>query len=156
MNFESLVSTTVQILSPLVVPVPAVIITLFGNRWLQNRLGRRLREVDDLKQRLYSILKLSGEYWVTSGHHVNERKLLEGRILAETQIVGSQMAEIQRHSGRLRNWYAATHKERLDLFDALTGGCFQENDWSPDPTRFRLGASIIESLVKSLNEASRG
>ena len=156
MNLESWVSTAVQLLAPLIVPVPAVFITLFGNRHLQSVLGRRLREVDDLKQRLYSILQLAGEYWAIRGHGPNEREILEVRILAEKQIIASKFVEMGRHSRKLRNWYTATREKRLDLFDALTGGCFQQNSWSPDPTRLRLAASIIESLVSSLNEASRG
>ena len=78
---------------------------------------------------------------------------MEARILAEKTIVISQIYEMCRHTKRLREWYEVTRETRLDLIDALTGGCFQQKTWSPDPNRFLRAARTITSLVSSLNKA---
>ena len=147
------VPTIVQALTPLVAALAAATIAVYGNRRLQSGLGRRLREAEEIKQQLYHILTTTADYWAISGRNRKEREMLEARILAEKNIVISQFAEVQRHTRKLRKWYPDTLETRLDLIDALTGGCFQQKTWSPDPKRVLLAARTIRSLVSSLNRA---
>lgn len=143
----------VEVLTPLLAALAAAAIALLGSRWLQNGLGRRLREAEELKERLYFILTLAADYWAIAGRRKKERETREARILAEKNIVILQLAEMQRYSPKLRRWYSDTLGKRLDLFDALTGGCFQQQNWSPDPKRVLLAARTIQFLVSGLNRA---
>jgi hypothetical protein len=147
------VPTTFVALISLLGSLAAASIVLLGNRLLQSGLGRRLREAEELKQRLYRIIGSTADYWAISGHNRKEREILEARILADKSIIMSQLSEMQRHTRGLRRWYKQTEHERLDLFDAMTGGRFQQKVWSPDPARVILAARSIRLLVSSLNQA---
>ena len=153
MLMGTLVPATVLALIPLLAALVGTAIAIFGSRRLQSGLGRRLQEAEEIKQRLYGVLTLAADYWAVSQHSQKEQEVLEARILAEKHIVLSQCAEVQRHTRRLRKWYGETGRDRLDLIDALTGGCFQQRTWSPDPTRVLVAARKIRSLISSLNRA---
>ena len=147
------VPTTAVALTSLLGSLAAASLVLLGNRLLQSGLGRRLREADELKQRLYRILISTADYWANSGRNRKDREMLEARILADKSIIMSQLNEMQRHTRRLGRWYVQTEQERLDLFDAMTGGRFQQKAWSPDPARVILAARSIRLLISSLNQA---
>ena len=146
------VQTIVPTLAMPLAALAAATIALYGNRRLQSGLGRRLRETEEIKQRLYHVLTLAADYWAIS-RPKKEREVMEVRIVAENNIVISQCVEVQRHTRKLRKWYQETHEDRLDLIDVLTGGCFQQKTWSPDPERVLVAARTIGSLVSSLNRA---
>ena len=127
----------------------AALIALFGNHWVQNRSGRRIRDADDLKRHLYDFLALVAEYWMAE----TRNPVLEARIVAAKFIVMGELGHMQRRSGRLRRWYRATATDRLDMIDAATGGCFQQHDWAPDPSRALIVARATGRIVRALREA---
>ena len=145
----------IQHATPLISPLIAAFLVLLGNSWLQRRLSRRLRDADELKERLYGLLKLTAEYWAgTSSDHGSSRPALESRILAAKLVVVSECNEIGRHSRALGRWHRETEQSRLDLMDTVTGGCFQQKEWESDPQRVTRAAQEIQRIIRALNRAS--
>ena len=136
-------------LAPIGAALLAAFVTLWGDHWRQNRLGRRIRDADEVKTRLYGFLTPVAEYWMA-----NKRdRVLEAKILATKLIVVAELDQMQRHSMRLRRWYRDTEKCRLDMIDAATGGCFQQDDWAPDPSRVTIVAREIGRIMRTLRDA---
>ena len=128
------------------------LVVLYGNYRLQRRLIQRLREADDLKQSLYDLVALASTYW-TLADEGPSRRSLEGRIVAAQQVVLSKCREMRRHSRKLRRWHEDTEDRRLDLIDALSGGCFQGDTWEAEPGRVARVGRVVGELVTSLNRA---
>ena len=140
--------------TPLISPLAAAFFVLWGNTWLQRRLTRRLRDADELKERLYKLLELTAEYWAgTSSDHGPLRPAMESRILAAKLVVISECRELGRHSRRLGKWHQDTEQYRLDLMDAVTGGCFQQQDWESDPQRINHASREVQRIIRALNRA---
>lgn len=141
----------VSLLTALLSAFVGAVLALYGNHRLQSGLGRRLRDAEELKARLYNLLTLAAEYWTSSHRNQTVRRQLESRIIAEKHIVISQFLEMSHHTKKLRIWHQQTDNQRLDLLDAITGGCFQQKTWSPDPQRVVRVARVIQFLIGSLN-----
>lgn len=127
----------------------AVVLALAGNYWLQNRLGRRIRDADEVRARLYDFLSLVAEYWTA------ERRdpVLEARVLATKLIVVAELGGMRGHSRRLRQWYRDTEDCRLDMIAAATGGCFQQENWVADPRRVLMVARDMGRILRDLRRA---
>ena len=69
-----------------------------GSYWLQNRLGRRIRNAEEVKTRLYEFLALVAEYWMAD----KRDPVLEAKVLAAKLIVVVELEQMQHHSMRLR------------------------------------------------------
>ena len=138
-------------LVPLLSALFAALVVLLGNHRLQRRLGKRLRDVEELRTRLYNLVTLLSDYWTHDCRPLSRRQELEARIVAEKHIVVSQLEEMGNQTKKLKGWHRETTEQRLDLIDAMTGGCFQQRAWSPAPERVALAAGKIHQLVSSLN-----
>ena len=138
--------------TPLLSSVVAALVVLYGNYRLQHRVGRRLRDAEELKRRLYELVDLASRYWTAASRGAEEREL-EARILASKLIILLEFEVIRNHSRKLRGWHLETEGSRLDLMDAVTGGCFQQQDWSPDPQRVALAAREVARILASLSRA---
>ena len=136
-------------LVPLGSALLAALVTLVGDHWRQNRIGRRTRAAEDLKHRLYDFLALIADYWMGD----QRDSTLEAKILATKLIVVAEFLEMSRHSTRLGRWYRDTQECRLDMMDVATGGCFQQVDWTPDPVRVTGVAREVGRIVRTLREA---
>lgn len=136
-------------LTPLVTAVLAALLALAGNYWLQNRSGRRIRDADEVRRHLYDFLALVTEYWMAERRDA----LLEAKVLATKWIVMTELRRIQGHSRRLRRWYRDTEERRLDMIDAATGGCFQQENWMADPSRALLVAREVSHILGELRRA---
>ena len=130
----------------------AALVVLYGNHRQQRRLIQRLREADDLKQSLYNLVELASGYWTLEDGD-SSRAAFEGRIVAAQLVVLSKCREMRRHSRRLCAWYVSTDECRLDLIDALSGGCFQAEPWEREPGRVARVGRVVSELVRSLNRA---
>lgn len=137
------------LLNALAPALAAAIIALLGNHWLQNRLARNVRDAEDLKRRLYDFVALVAEYWVAE----TRDPVLEARIIGAKLIVIAELGHMRGRSGRLRRWYSATEASRLDMIAAATGGCFQQQEWAPDPNRVLDVARATGRIVGTLREA---
>ena len=73
--------------------------------------------------------------------------------MAEKLIVLSEFSEIANLTRKLRKWYPRTEGNRLELIDSITGGCFQQREWHPDPERVLRAAREIRSLITSLHQS---
>lgn len=136
-------------LTPLATAVLAALLALAGNYWLQNRSGRRIRDADEVRRHLYDFLALATEYWMAE----QRDPVLESRVLATTWIVMAELRRMQSHSRRLRGWYHDTEEHRLDMIDAATGGCFQQENWVADHDRVLLVARSMRHVLGALRQA---
>ena len=136
-------------LLPLAAALVAAFIALIGNHRLQTRSGRRIRDADELKRRLYDFLALVAEYWMGE-----ERDLaLEAKVLATKLIVLAELQQMGQHSMPLLRWYRDTEDCRLAMIDAATGGCFQQRNWKSDPSRVMVMARELGRIIRKLREA---
>ena len=124
----------------------AAVLAVLGGHWLQHRVGRRIRDADDLKARLYDFLALVTEYWMGE----TRDSVLEAKVLATKSIVIADIRQMQYHSARLRRWFLDTRGCRLDMIDAATGGCFQQSDWASDPNRVTKVAREMGRIMRTL------
>ncbi len=132
----------------------AAVISLWGNHYLQHRVGRSVRDADDLKRRLYELLDLAAKYWLSENTEEKFRLELEARIIASQLIISSELHEMKRYSKKLQQWYGKTESSRLDLMDAVSGGSFQQrNGWHRDPDRVSRAARAIQRIISALNRA---
>lgn len=126
-------------------------IIVCGNHYLQHGVVRRHRGADDLKHRLYEFLDMAVRYWTATSSE--PRSTMEARILASWAVIASECNDMMVRSQALRGWYRDTDQARRDLLDAVTGGCFQQTDWSPDPVRANRAAKHVVSITSKLNHA---
>ena len=127
-------------------------VIVYGNHYLQRGVVRRHRSADDLKNRLYEFLDQAVRYWTGAGSE--PRPTMEARILASWAVIASGCVDMMSHSRALRSWYRDTERDRRDLLDAVTGGCFQQTNWSPDPARATRAAKHAVSIASKLDHAS--
>ena len=103
----------------------AACLIVAGNYYLQRRLNPRLWASEDLKKLLYDLLPLAVECWASDWQDKQEdRKRCEASVLAAKMTVSIQCRHMSLHSRKLKAWHCNTRKSRLDLMDALAGGCF--------------------------------
>ena len=136
-------------LVPIGAALLAAFVALWGNHWLRNRLGRRVRDAEEVKTRLYGFLALVAEYWMAE----QRDPVLEAKVLATKLIVVAELDQMQHHSMRLRRWFQDTQECRLNMIDAATGGCFQQSDWTSDPSRVPVVAREMGRIVRTLRAA---
>lgn len=136
-------------LVPIGAALLAAFVALWGNHWLQNRLGRRVRDAEEVKTRLYEFLALVTEYWMAE----TRDPVLEAKVLAAKLIVVVELEQMQHHSMRLRQWFQDAKECRLDMIDAAVGGCFQQSDWTPDPSRVPIVAREMGRIIRTLRDA---
>ena len=131
------------------------VLVLAGHYQRERRLTQRLRDVDELKRRLYELVEICAEYW--SIDHVEggspPRQLLEAKIVATKLIVSSQCRELRARSKKLDKWHTTTYVYRMRLMDEVAGGCFQQVEWQPDPKRVPSIAREVGHIVAALNRA---
>lgn len=138
---------------PVLSPFLVAFFVLYGNGWMQRRLGRRLRDADELKRRLYDLLELASEYWTAHTSATSPRAALEAKMLASKSILTTECNEMARYSKKLKAWLQTTEPHRVEFMDAVTGGSFQQSAWLPDPRRVTRAATAIQQVVSALNRA---
>lgn len=121
-----------------------------GNYQLQYRIHRRLRGVDDLKDRLYALLEIVSRYWIAGGATEHERRSLEAELVAAQHVVISEFVVLRRVNRKMRRARREIDALQLDLLDTATGGEFQQADWKPDPQRVVRMARIVTRIVRML------
>ncbi len=146
---DSVLPALIQLFSSLV----AVILGLCCNYWLQQRVNRRRRAADELKQRLYDFLELAAAYWISSSSPSVSRRGLEAKITTSQHVILAECNEMAAYSKKLGVWHCEMQKDRLDLMDAVTGGVFQQRNWQEDPQRVTKAAIAMINIVHSLYRA---
>ena len=121
-----------------------------GNYHLQYRLYRQIRSVDELRDRLYSLLEIVSRYWVAGGATEYEQKRLEAELVAAQHVVISEFVILRQMNRRAKRAQDDMEYLRLDLLDAATGGSFQQSNWKPDPQRVIRTARIVTRIVHML------
>ncbi len=133
-------------------------LVLAGHHWRERRLIQRLRDVDELKRRLYELVEVCAEYWSVDHDQgklpSTRRQVLEAKIVAAKHIVSSQSEELRTRSRKLDKWHSATRIYRMRLMDEAAGGTFQQRDWKPEPGRVPSVAREVGHIVATLNRAS--
>ena len=122
---------------------------------MQRRLNPRLRASEDLKKLLYDLLPLAVEYWASDWQDkLEDRKRCEAKVLAAKMTVSIQCRHMSLHSRKLKAWHCNMRQSRLNLMDALTGGCFQQALWQSDPQRVNRVAKEVNHIVSALIRAT--
>lgn len=152
MNTSSLLP---YIITPLAIIVSAGV-AWFGNYRVQRNIHhhlRLLRSVDDLKRKLHKFVELSVNYWTLECPRGEKHRTLEARMIARKRIIQEEFRALGSRSKRLKKSYQQTKGTRLDLWDAATGGCFQQTDWQADPKRIISITAEATRIIQSLNQA---
>ena len=147
-----MLSILLQMLHPLAVALVAASLVLYGNYYLQSRVARRLRDADEIKRLLYELLDLTVSYWTVQLEDC-DRRSMEAKIISSQLRLSSELNEMQRHSRKLRAWHGESESQRLDLMDAVSGGCFQQKNWQTDNRRAAKAGREIGRIVRALNRA---
>ena len=134
--------------------VPAAVVALLGNYWLQQRVNRRRQAADYLKQRLYELHELALDYWISDSSQTISRKGQEAKILAIQLVITSECSQIKNLSKKLSAWFQNTEDARLNMMEAVTGGNFQSATWEEEPGRVRDVGNAVQDLASSLFRAS--
>lgn len=127
-----------------------------GNLQAQRRIHHqvRLRQgVDDVKQRLHEFVDLSAKYWTLDAPRAQTHRTLEAHMIARKRIIQEEFSGLGSRSTRLNQSYLQTRRNRLNLWKAATGGCFQQTKWAPDPERVIQVAAEACRIVRSLSQA---
>lgn len=135
--------------APFIAALLAAPLTLACNHWLQNRAGRRIRDADEVRRHLYEFLALVAKYWMAKQRDTE----LEPRIVAMKWIVLAELQRLPSQSRHLRRWYDDTEAHRLDMMDAATGGCFQQENWATDHDRVLQVAREMRHILDLLRQA---
>lgn len=147
--------SVVAIVTPIAI-IAAAVIAWVGNYILQRRLHRHVRlqqGVDDLKHRLHEFVDLSARYWTLNEPRSEKHRMLEAQILARKRIIQEESTGLGARSKRLERSHEQTKSNRLDLWNAATGGCFQQTQWQADPERVVRVAAEACRIIRALNQA---
>ena len=141
-------------MTPIAIIIGAII-AWFGNYYVQTIISSRLRfyhRIDKIKESLHEFMEISSIYWTLntprSGHHNN----LEAKIIAKKHAILTEYSGIARKYKEVKRSHEDTEVNRISLWDASTGGCFQQKNWNPDPTRIRIITKETSQILKSLDE----
>ena len=88
----------IHVILPLASSILAGAVIVAGNYHLQRRVGQRLRTAEGLRNRLYTLLEMTSEYWTSSSDDGSARILQEARIRALTLIILAECAQIRAQS----------------------------------------------------------
>lgn len=131
-------------------------IAWLGNYQVQKRIHRHLRlvhGVDDLKRRLHDFVDLAARYWTLDDPRGEKHRTLEAQILASKRIILEEFNALSNRSTKLKQSRLQTKGTRLDLWNAATGGCFQQAKWEAEPKRVVKVAAEATRIIRSLNQA---
>ncbi|WP_446830177.1 hypothetical protein [Candidatus Foliamicus sp.] len=138
------------LISGLAGAVIAAFVGWFANYHVQNRVHRLHLRVDELRHALYGYLNLANRYWLSSGTNRDKRKRMEAEILSAQNVISTEYSLLARNYRQLRKSYQETKPLRIMLWSAATGGCFQQEQWSPEQDRARSVTKGVTAIVKSL------
>ena len=111
---------------------------------------RAQQGVADLRESLYEFQHLVAEYWSVD-HDAVARRAMEQRMTTEQSVIQSRFYRLAGRTRRLNRAYQSTSSARLKLFDAATGGAFQQvSGWEPDQSRIVAARQAIEEITKAL------
>ena len=122
-----------------------------GNYHVQDRVHRRFVRTDQLRKALYDYLELTANYWFAAPPDLAERRSLEGRMIIAQRVISCEFSLLAKKSKKIQRAYDETDSLRMDLWDAATGGCFEEAAWTPDPDRAKAAARAIVQIIKALD-----
>ena len=123
----------------------------FGNFHVQRFLHERIHRADNLRQLFYDYLRLTADYWHGEPDDNATRGVLEGKMIVSERIISVEISSLAKRYGRFRKFRDATSTARLELWDSATGGCFQQEKWSPNPDRVRSASSAVAKIVSNMN-----
>ena len=72
-------------------------------------------------------------------------------MLVAQRIIMLEYSLLAKSSKRIRSSYDKTEDDRIKLWDAATGGCFQQTQWSPDLDRVKSATEAVATIVRSFS-----
>ena len=125
-------------------------IAWFGTFHVQHLMYRRVNRTDQLRRAFYDYLTLAADYWYGQSGDPDARRALEGRMIVAERVISSEFSLLAKKYPKINRVYVDTADLRRNLWDAASGGCFQQERWEPDPDRVRLAATAVVAIVKRL------
>ena len=80
----------------------------------------------------------------------SKRRSLEAEILVAQDVIRTEYSLLAKRYRSIKKSYENTEEMRGILWDAATGGCFQQEQWESDTERPRRLAAAVTAIVKSL------
>ena len=126
------------------------LVAWMGNYYVQDRIHGYLHRNDKLRQAFYDYLDLVLMYWTDSGNDKTKRRILEAKMIVAQRIISSEYRLLAKNYRRTRKSYEETEELQMDLWDAATGGCFQQEQWEPDLERVKSAARVVTRISNAL------
>lgn len=128
------------------------VVIFIGNYYLQREL-RRLKQIDALKQLFYDFLEMAAQYWLAQNDEAS-RKMLEARILVTQRVILMDYGVMKKNNEQMAKSHRETGQFRCDLWDQVTGGCFQGAQWSVQRSegsgRFTSASIAVGRIIQTL------
>lgn len=121
-----------------------------GNYYVQDRIHNYLHRTGKLRQSFYDYLDLVLIYWTDSENDKAKRRILEAKMIVAQRVISSEYRLLANNHRRIRKSYEETEELRMDLWDAATGGCFQQEDWESDLERVKSVARAVTRIANAL------
>lgn len=122
-----------------------------GNYHVQFRLHRHLRRIDELRCAFYDYVDLAVNYWTAADNDRNRRQVLEAKMMVAQRIISSEYAILAKLRKSMKKSFEQTNNNRLNLWDAATGGRFQQQDWKQDPDRVMQIVREVNAIVRTFS-----
>lgn len=128
----------------------AAVVIIMGNSYIQKNL-RNLQLRDELKRRFFDYLALASDYWLAGDtEDFDKRNQLEAKIIATQMIILADYRAIKMHNKSMEKSYKESKTYRQNLWDHVTGGCFQQQkSWSRDNTRFINASNEVANIIRT-------
>ena len=121
-----------------------------GNYHIQHRIGRDLRRVEELRQAFHKYLDLCLTYWTDEEADESRRRVLEARLIVAERMISSEYSNLAKTRRAIKSSYDETQSCRMSLWDAATGGCFQQHEgWKPDLDRVKRVSLEVNNIVRT-------
>ena len=76
-------------------------------------------------------------------------------MIVAQRIISSEYRLLAKNYRRTRKSYEETEELQMDLWDAATGGCFQQEQWEPDLERVKSAARCSDQNFQCLGLRNR-
>lgn len=134
---------------------PPVVAALVGaatgtvGAYLIQRHLERQRRVNAIRRDLREFLDIVASYWTAKAND-HDHSVARMRIRTQKDLIIAEFAAAAGRDRRVAAVHRASLQDRLTLWDAATGGPFEQADWRPDPGRVSRAARAVGRILKAL------
>ena len=133
---------------PVIAAVVGAITGTVGAYLIQRHLERQ-RRVDAIRRDLREFLDVVAAYW-TARSNPHEHLIARMRIRTQKDLIIAEFATAAALDRQVGAAHRASLQDRLELWDAATGGRFEQESWQPDPVRVSPAARSVGRILRTL------